>query len=91
MAANTELVATIARAQYVERCHLESSDLREINGCPGLAWEQEDDNWYKMSATQKKPWLDAAEVWLVDLEVKNNLAYTYLINNWREVDVFPVE
>ena len=91
MAANTDLINTIARAQYVERCHLECSDLREINGCPGLAWEQEDDNWYGMSSSQKKPWIDNAEAWLVELEEKNNLAYSYLITNWRGVDVFPVE
>ena len=90
MSYDSNLLATIARSKYVERCHLESSDLRDINGCPGLSWVNEDSDWYALSAADKKTWIDEAVAWLDNVKVSMPYAYDYLINNWREVDEYPV-
>jgi len=90
MTYDSKLLATIARSKYVERCHLNTTDLREINGCPGLLWVDEDETWNNMSIADKQAWLDDAVLWLDNVKTNMPYAYEYLMENWREVDVYPV-
>lgn len=82
---NRELVYNVARAQYLRR-GMEGIDIADV------VWTSESDNlneynvWASMSESDKKIWIDKAEIWLLTLIKNRPINYEILEKGFLHVE-----